>query len=159
MGGINTVVEWGAGYGNFTKLLTRLIGRTGTYILIDSPLISTIQWLYLSTVFGEEKLNFVKKPHSNIEAGKINIVPVGFLDDMDINTDLFVSTWALSESSEYSQRYVASKNWFHAKHLLLAYAESTEQFPLSDLVGEIAKKQGATIEKIDCIKESYYAFL
>jgi len=155
---INSVVEWDGGYGNMAKIFQRLKTRPSTYVIIDTPLFSCIQWLYLATVLGSEKVNLCQKPEDRVAPRKINILPVCFVDSLDISSDLFVSTWALSESSSFSQDYVVQRNWFDATHILLAYQQSNIDFPDADRVGRIAAVAGAVSEAIEFLPGNYYSF-
>jgi hypothetical protein len=155
---INTIVEWGGGYGNMAKIFKRLKYTSLTYIIIDTPLFSSIQWLYLATVLGEENVNLLQNPEDSIHVGKINLIPICFVDRHKISADLFISTWALSESSKYSQDYVVAHKWFNAKHILLAYQNSSNRLPNAERVGEIAADIGAVIEDIEFLSGNHYAF-
>lgn len=154
---LGTVVEWGGGYGNMAKLFRR-VNTKATYIIIDTPLFSCIQWLYLATVFGDSAVNILHSIESRIEREKINLLPVCFLKCHDLNADVFIATWSLSESSKSAQDYVSSLNFFDAKHLLLAYQESSHQLPDAGRLGDIAVTHGAVIEPIEFLPGNYYAF-
>lgn len=158
LGQINTIVEWGGGYGNMAKIFKRLKSTPATYIIIDTPLFSSIQWLYLTTILGEESVNLLLNPADTIHAEKINLIPLCFLDWHKINADLFISTWALSESSKYSQDYVITHEWFNAKHILIAYQDRCDELPDAERVGKIAADIGAAIEDIDFLPGNHYAF-
>ena len=156
---IRTVVEWGGGYGNLSKLFRRLSPATHTYIIIDTPLFSCVQWLYLSTILGVDRVRLLQDPRDGIHSGQINLLPVCFLDHHELSADLFVSTWALSESSELSQDYVAAREWFKSRHLLIAYhASSADYLPASARVGTLARASGARVEAIHHMPGNYYAF-
>jgi len=156
---INTVVEWGGGYGNLARIFKRLNLATHTYIIIDTPLFSSLQWLYLTTILGEENVNLLQNSKDIVRPGKINLLPICFLDDHQISADLFISTWALSESSSFSHDYVVEREWFKSKHLLLAYHKSTADYlPSSDRIGILAGLSGALIEEIDFLPGCFYAF-
>lgn len=71
----------------------------------------------------------------------------------------FISTWALSESSKYSQDYVVAHKWFSSKHILLAYQDSNEKLLDADRVGKLATDMGAIIEDIEFLPGNHYAFL
>ena len=156
---VNDVIEWGGGYGNTAKIFRRL-NNDITYTIIDTPLFSCIQWLYLATILGEENINFISEPKQCIQYNKINILPLCFLKNHNLNSDLFIATWSLSESSKYSQDFVVSHNFFDSKHMLMAYQDSSEKLPDANRIGKIAKKMGAVIERIDFLPGSgnYYIF-
>lgn len=155
---IGTIVEWGGGYGNMAKIFKRLKSAPFTYIVIDTPLFSCIQWLYLATIFGEENIHLLQNSEDTIHADKINLVPVCFAGPDKISGDLFISTWALSESSRYSQDYVVAHKWFNSKHILLLYQDSNEKLPDADRVGKLAAGVGAVIEDIEFLPGNHYAF-
>jgi len=156
---INNVVEWGGGYGTMAYIFNCVIKDQLTYTIIDTPLFSCIQWLYLSTILGEDIINFIIDENCEIKENKINILPLCFCDNHDVKADLFLSTWALSESSVASQDYVISRDWFDAKKLLIAYQHSDMNLPDAARVGELAKAKGATNEKISFLPGNYYSFL
>ncbi|HEX2178434.1 MAG TPA: putative sugar O-methyltransferase [Actinomycetota bacterium] len=119
--GQSRVVEWGGGYGNLAKLFRRLHGGSPTYVLVDTPLFSAVQWLYLSSIFGQEQVVLHSDPSSTLAEGKFNVVPLGLIDKLaGFGADLFVSTWALNESTPQAQRHVLGAGWFGARRLLLA---------------------------------------
>ena len=156
------IVEWGCGYGNLAKLLWRSSNGALTYLGIDTPLFVALQWQYLTTTLGTEAVALVADEAAPIEEGKINLIPVGALERDDIAGSLFISTWALSESSAAAQDLVEERDWFGADHLLLAFQELSgdEEHPLpfAPRVGEVAKGQGASIEDIDFLSGQHYAF-
>lgn len=158
IGDIDSVVEWGGGYGNMAKLFRRMNEHV-TYVILDTPLFSCLQWLYLGTVFGPEAVNLLEKTTDEIIPGKVNCVSIGLVPHVRISCNLFISTWALSESSRFSQDFVIERHWFDARHLLLAYQLAGERFPNAEQVGSLAREMGADIEEIKFIPGNYYAFL
>lgn len=153
----DSIVEWGGGYGNMAKIVKRINTRV-TYIIIDMPLFSCIQWIYLSTVLGKDSVTIITDKTSDIISGKINILPLSFLGNQNIQADMFIATWSLSESSKFAQEYVGSLNFFDSKHLLLAFQKSSPTLPNADHLGYIAKRSGAGVEGIDFLPNNYYAF-
>jgi hypothetical protein len=153
---IERVVEWGGGYGNLAKIFRRL--KPATYCIVDTPLFSMVQWLTLAAALGVDSVNLLRRPGDEIQTGKVNLVPLSFVENLRIQADLFISTWALSESSKYSQDYVVSRRWFDATHLLLAYQGSNEAFPDASRLGEIASRAGASTVDIELPAGNYYAF-
>lgn len=51
--------------------------------------------------------------------GAINLVPIGRLDALPDRPDLFISTWALNESTPVAKQEVVRRGWLGAGHLLL----------------------------------------
>lgn len=150
---IDIIIDWGGGYGNMAKMFGKF--KSVTYIIIDLPIFSCIQWLYLTSI-GKD-VNLLQVPKDQIKKGKINILPVCFLGEHELKADLFISTWALSESSKHSQDYVITRKWFNAKHILLAYQDSCREFPDAERIGKITENAGAVIEDIEFLPGSHYA--
>lgn len=154
---VESVVEWGGGYGNFAKLWYRLDKGQSTYTIIDTALFCSIQWLYLTAVLGPDSVHLLRSKDDQIQEGKINLVPLALLDSVSIKGDLFVSTWGLSESAKEAQDYVVKKKWFKAKHLLIGFQDSTKELYNASRLGQIAKKDGAKIIDIEFIPNNHYA--
>ena len=126
-----TIVEWGGGFGSLMRLAVRMHGGEPTCIIVDTPIFSALQWLYLSVVLGEDQVVLHEKGPVQPIPGVVNIVPVGLVDGMAVEADLFVSNWALNESTPAAQREVLGRNWFGAQSLLLAMHAGD---PLTDVV-------------------------
>jgi len=154
---IKDIVEWGGGYGNLARIF-RKINSNQTYTIIDLPLFSCIQWIYLSSVFGEENINFITNDKLKIKEGKINLLPVCFLEKFKLNADLFISTWALSESSKYSQEYVIKNNWFNAKHRLLAFQNHIDKNLDASPIIDFAKRENLKIFSVKHLDGNSYSF-
>lgn len=154
--GVDTVLEWGGGYGNMAKILRRLKSTPFTYVIIDTPILCCLQWLYLSAIFGGGEINLIQRREEEIRPGKINLIPVCFVDCYEVIPDLFISTWALSESSKYSLDYVVGRKWLSARHLLLAYCVNS----LKDAgrLVEVIEGEGLVVEDIEFLPGQRYAF-
>jgi len=153
-----TIVEWGGGYGNMIAVIKRLITKPVTCICIDTPLFLCLQWLYLSSIFGSSKVNLISKPGQPILRNKINLIPVSLLEKNPFKCDLFISNWALSESSDTSQKLVAKKKWFGAKHLLVGYQDNCRAFEQAKGVGKMVEEAGGIVEEINLLPSNYYGF-
>ncbi len=138
------------------KIIRRL-NPEATYIIVDTPLFSTLQWLYLGTCLDPTDIRFVDSGAKGIEEGKINIMPLTALE-IPVSVECFVSTWALSESTRYAQERVVVGDWFGAPHLLLGYQRQVAQFPDAEWVGVAAEAAGATIEDCGFSQRDRYAF-
>ena len=119
----DTVVEWGGGYGNLAKLAVRLHGGSPTYLLIDTPVFAAIQWLYLASVMGPERVVLHSDENFSVRPGVVNILPIGLARHLAVHADLFISTWALNESTSAAQQFVVGRRWFGADALLVAMHE------------------------------------
>ena len=151
------IVEWGGGYGDMAKIWRRLRPQ-GTYTIVDTPLASSLQYIYLASVLGQERVNWIAEPEIALAEGCVNLMPVCFVEGYDLSCDLFVATWSLSESTVFAQDFVASRDFFRAKHLLLGFQENNKGFQDAARVGHIAKERGAKIEDLEIVSKNYYAF-
>jgi hypothetical protein len=115
-----TIVEWGGGFGSLMRLILRMHGGCPTCVIVDTPLFSAVQWLYLSAVVGEERVVLHDSRPVRLVGGRVNLVPIGLVADMAVTADLFISNWALNESTQEAQEDVVSRGWFGARSLLLA---------------------------------------
>ncbi len=156
-----TVVEWGGGYGNLARIFILLAQARRrplpTYTIIDTPLLCCLQWLYLSTVFGAPRVHVISAIDGDLRPGCINIVPVGLLSHFRPRAELFISTWALSESSAHAQNEVAG-HWFGARRLLLAFQESSEDLPDAGRIRGLAESAGAATTPVPELDRNQYAF-
>lgn len=114
-----TVMEWGGGWGNLARLWHRLAPNS-TYVIVDLPFMSLIQWRYLCDALGADA---VALNPDVVQPGRVNLVPVGFASELD-DVDVFISTWALSESPRKAHELIARRRWFGAQHLLLGFDET-----------------------------------
>jgi hypothetical protein len=86
-----------------------------------------------------------------------NILPLGLLEHLRPRGELFISTWALSESSVAAQDSVAS-HWFGAPRLLLASQESSAELPDAGRLPGLAKVAGASNVPVAEVPGSVYSF-
>ncbi|MCK5320474.1 putative sugar O-methyltransferase [Candidatus Parcubacteria bacterium] len=156
------VVEWGGGYGNMAKIFLR-IKPEATYSIIDLPIFVFIQAIYLSCILGKNKINIVTEQNPTIKDNLINLIPLNekILNDIDFHQpDIFISTWALSESNNFSQNFVERLNYFNSKKLLIAHQVTSPSMPhASDIANKMDKYNILYHEKINYISgENYYLF-
>lgn len=135
-GPIHTVVEWGAGFGSMARLWKRMDRKT-TYVCVDTALFVAIEWLYLGSIYGGQALNIVDG--GGIKEGAINLVPLGAVGALDMQADLFLSTWAVSESAKAAQDLLIKKNLYGAKHVLIGHQGTSKTFPFAGSVRELVK--------------------
>jgi hypothetical protein len=131
-----TIVEWGGGFGSLMRLVVRMHGGGPTCVIVDTPVFSALQWLYLSAVLGEDHIVLHDAAPVRPLRGRVNLVPVGLVGDLAVEADLFISNWALNESMPAAQRDVIARRWFGAGSLLLA-------MHAGDPLAEIARARGA----------------
>lgn len=128
-------IEYGAGYGNMARLLFK-INPNAVCILLDLPTFTEIQYRYLITVFGKEKVHIVNQINGD-ELPGIYLVRNYQLNARKIHmpklsNSLFLATWSLSESDKNSQKLVEDLNFFNSNFLLIAYQKKNEYFENSE---------------------------
>jgi hypothetical protein len=102
-------VEIGGGFGNMTRLIRKAVGGR-TQVIVDLPEMLAVQYLFLASVVGEDAL-----ATDHYAPGKINLVGLGRLGELDVQADLFVSTFALTETPFAFQQHIAcERNYFEA---------------------------------------------
>ena len=151
---VGSVVEWGGGYGALCRAW-RLLNRGATYTILDLPIVSALQWLYLGSVLGEDAVVLHDAPAEPVP-GRVNLMPAD--PSAPVSADLFISTWALSESPPELQDAVTAGGFFGARHLLLAYRRDARDFPGSAHFDTVALHAGAQVEPVLGYRASTYAF-
>ncbi|HWC33078.1 MAG TPA: hypothetical protein VG709_08125 [Actinomycetota bacterium] len=149
---VGTVLEWGGGYGSLAKLFRRIHGGAPTYAIIDTPLFSCVQWLYLSSVFGDDHTHVLLDRRDTLLPGRFNLVPLALASSLEIEPQLFVSTWALNESAVDVQAMVVERRWFGAPHLLLGMHDGDPLIAKATRDGARAEPVGA------CMPAQRYLF-
>ena len=134
---LQSVIEWGGGFGGLASLFKRLIPSL-TYTIIDIPEVLCVQKLYLDAILGLNTCVFNNT--DSVVPGKINLFSVVNPSLYEnLISDLFVSAWALSESSLDSQLLVKSNQFFQASSILLAFQRPSNRHPYSLIPADIAK--------------------
>ena len=158
---IKKVLEWGGGYGNMAKIFFELFDEIESYTIIDIPEFITIQKIYLTSYFGDDNVRIVKK----IEDVKPGINLISINDAIKINFDsydMFISNWALTESSLFCQEFAEKSGFFDYENLLVSYHQCGNHIPFmyeSSIFDNTIKRKGIHIENIDVIPGiNYYAF-
>jgi hypothetical protein len=154
---IESVVEFGGGYGNMSRIV-RNMGVCNTYTIVDLLLFSCIQYVFLSTVTVNERLAFYDE--SSSREAKILLHPLFRADtSTSLRGELFLSTWALSESTRATFEWVVSCDWFGATNLLLAYNELWKPWQENELEESLTTNGWQVIkEAITFLPGSYYLF-
>lgn len=113
------ILDIGGGFGNIAKILKQILPNS-TIVVVDLPEMSIIQKTYLNYTMPKLKVVLHKNNFLSIEPGCINLVPICFLDQLSLSPDLLMSTFALSEAPESTQKFIINKNFFDAKKLYIA---------------------------------------
>ncbi len=122
------IVEFGGGFGSLARVFKTLGKPDLTYAIIDLPEMLALQHYYLSGTLGQGAVAAHLSPEEPVVPGKINLYPVYGIEALDIHADLFVSTFALSETPAFMQDLVCStKNFFNASFLYITGQYVTER--------------------------------
>ena len=136
---IGSVFEFGAGYGNMARIM-HIINPDIHYEIYDLEGPKAFQKWYLGKtspgmdVIWVDVKNYVNDP------------------------DLFISTWALSEAPVFNAETIVLREFFLAKHGLLAWQPIKEGFPQSQRFD----KRIRSLDNVNVVEsphqESFYAF-
>jgi hypothetical protein len=129
---VETATEWGGGFGTMALLSKRMNPRL-TYTVLDLPELSALQYVYLGSVLGKDAVRMATRANP-IVPGMINLLPSSAVLDgsVPLQSEAFLSTWALTESGQAAQRHVAALNFFNARNVLLAYARNEDNVLIRD---------------------------
>jgi len=142
------VLEWGGGYGNFCKIIHLIYpSLVDLYTIIDLPNLKNLTQSYLQQVI----------PDANFRTVNVLSFKMENLEDYD----MFISTWALSESPSHLTDYLNSKNFFDCSRMLIALHQCGPHVPFmkeSSYLKKIIENRGLKEEDIEVIngKNSYF---
>lgn len=112
------MIEFGSGYGNFARVFRQAYPNS-TEILIDFPEMLALAYYFLRLTLPNTKILLHKNAGQAVEPNAINLIPVFFIDQLQQNCDVFVSTFALSETTSFLQNLVVSNKFFDARLVYL----------------------------------------
>ncbi|HEX8043419.1 hypothetical protein [Candidatus Deferrimicrobium sp.] len=138
---VRSVVEFGGGYGNLARLF-RCFEGLSRYAIVDLPLFSCIQYVFLSTVLGPGGVRLVTEPRTPSADGIVDLVPINLLTDLPRDGELFVSTWALSECLPAAYDLVRERDWFGAREILLAFHDGWKPWSTEEMIGGLRERFG-----------------
>ncbi len=110
---IKTLVDFGGGYGNLARVFKKIIPNS-TVFIIDLPELLALQFLFLQTTLPDTKILIHDQERSDYETGAIHLIPIYLFEKLNVSIDLFISTFALSETPLFVQDLVARKNFCNA---------------------------------------------
>jgi hypothetical protein len=110
--GLDTVVEFGGGYGGMCK-----VTGAKTHIIIDFPAPLFLQKFYLQN-HDSRDIHLHQQDGEDIRPG-INLVPVFFQDTLNrLNCDLLLTCWSLCEASDDTRAWMRHVGFFDADYIL-----------------------------------------
>jgi putative sugar O-methyltransferase len=113
-GEMGTILEFGGGYGNLCRIFKQ-VTRNRTYIIVDLPEFLALQMLFLRLSLPSEAVRFIASAGQDITPGAINLVPVVLWEHIKTEPDMFVSTFALSESPAEVQQSAIENRFYRAR--------------------------------------------
>jgi putative sugar O-methyltransferase len=127
-----TVTEWGGGFGGLARIFKKYYPNC-TYNIIDIEEVSFVQYIYLRGILGKNKV-ILHNGFSKLIENAINLIPNSYLHKyIDLlNCDIFISSWALSESNKESQVLVKNTHFFNSKKALIIHQPKSEVHPFSE---------------------------
>lgn len=122
------IVEWGGGYGCLARI-ARKMNPNCTYVIMDLPELSVLQFVYLTSIFGEGAVNFIDG-NASIEEGKINLISSDYFMSLNesITTGAFISNWALTESGRDYQEFILKERFFSADDILIGCIDDVNNY-------------------------------
>jgi hypothetical protein len=140
------IVEWGGGYGGLANVFYKFYKfKQKTYIIVDIPVSIKLQYCYLATVHGEDNINVVENS-GKIEIGKINLLRLSELNNFNIESNIFISSWAISESNKYSQDFSIKNNFFNSKYSILFHQKNSKTHPYAEYLSNYMKSKFEIID-------------
>lgn len=125
------VAEFGGGYGSLARIFKLLGADDLTYAIIDLPEMLALQYAFLSDSLGPDRIAAHVSSGESPVRGKINLFPVFDVERLQLRPDLFISTFALSETLGPLQNLVAQqRNFFDAEHVYVTGQLPTERVEL-----------------------------
>lgn len=112
---IETIVEFGGGYGNLARLIKQALPES-TIVMIDFPELCALQWFFLKNTAQNSTVVFHRTLPLEIVPKAINLIPLHLLDSIFFKTDLFISTFGLSECPQHLQENIIEKRFFDARY-------------------------------------------
>lgn len=157
---IESVLEWGGGYGNMCKLFFETFDELKSFTIIDIPEFLIIQYVFLSSYFGEENVRIIKNMNEITDG--INLISVSDVINSELSKfDLFISNWAISESTVFCQEFADRNGLFDIKNQLISFHQCGHHIPFmneSMILNQRLKNKNFKIIPIEVIPGiNYYA--
>jgi len=133
-----TIVDFGAGYGDMANLIYGNNSFKPTYILIDLPIMSFIQYSYLKTMHNGN-IFLLSTLDDSVKDHAINIVPLHLISKITNSIDMFLATYSLTETNHEVVNFLQSNNVLESKKFFIAYQSKNKDFPDGPIIAERLK--------------------
>jgi hypothetical protein len=113
-GPLNSIIEFGGGYGSLCRVFLELLPKAPTYMIVDLPEMLAIQYVFLKASSRGYRVVAHTSLPLHVKEGCVNLVPVHLIEGANLKPELFVSTFALSEATSSLQQAIAKCGFFDA---------------------------------------------
>ena len=113
------ITEFGSGYGSLARIFKSIMPNS-TLILIDLPELLVLQYLFFKETSPTVPVVIHSKLPIIITPNAINLVPVFLAHNINTDSDVFISTFGISETTQACQEMVINKKFFNANLCYLA---------------------------------------
>lgn len=158
---IESIFEIGGGYGRLPLLFYKLLPNLKSYTIVDLSVFTVIQYIYLSSVLGEDSVNLMTEKHRDIDHNKINLIPIGLFYETVLNSkfDMFTSMWSLSECNKNLIEAIANRDFMGAKHIYMGlHGNSSSQLPFGQFLYSKLAEHKIDLLSVGFVQNHYYAF-
>jgi len=112
---IQTIIEFGGGYGCLAHIFRSVLPETSIYI-IDIPELIAVQYVYLKNALPHEDIYvYTQNNKGDLQKNGIHLIPTHIMTQLELQADVFVSNFALSEVTADVQEIVIKKRFFDAR--------------------------------------------
>ena len=124
---IRRIVEFGGGYGCLSRVFQELLPAPPTYVIVDLPEMLALQYYFLRASSPSRRVVAHHTAPKSLDPGATHLVPVQHAKSLAIEPDLFVSTFALSETPQHLQKGLRTNIFFGAKSLYLVGQDTSAE--------------------------------
>lgn len=111
---IKTIVECGGGYGNLARIFKNMLPES-TIFMVDLPELLAIQYFFLKSTLPDTEVIIHSRIPREYKEKAIHLIPVFLIENLTVNADVFISTFALSEAAEAVQNIISKKQFYNAQ--------------------------------------------
>lgn len=153
----STVIEFGAGYGNFCNLFFKL-NKIENYIIYDLLEVNLIQYYYLKMLGFKVILNpkYMNKEKTIYLFNNINQLN-NFIKNINLKKSIFISNWGLSETPIYLRKKF-NKILKNSNQKFFAFQENFGNVNNLNYFNKLLKNEKISIECQKRANENHYYF-